>query len=56
MKQDISDKHREIGKIVVKIRKEKGISQLELSLLLEHKSVSIVADAKRHYRGAHILI
>lgn len=53
MKQYISDKHRKIGKRVAQIRKEKGISQLELSLLLGHKSVSIVASAERHYRGAH---
>ncbi|WP_416830091.1 helix-turn-helix domain-containing protein [Helicobacter ganmani] len=44
------------GKNVAKIRKEKGISQLELSLRLGHKSVSIVASAERFYRGAHFNI
>lgn len=54
MKQEeIEAKHKNIGQKVAKIRKEKGLSQLELSLRLGHKSVSIVASAERHYRGAH---
>ncbi|MDY5556841.1 helix-turn-helix transcriptional regulator [Helicobacter sp.] len=56
MKQSIEDKHRQIGKNVARIRKEKGVSQLELSLRLGHKSVSIVASAERFYRGAHFNI
>lgn len=53
MKQFIEEKHKKIGQNVAKIRKERGLSQLELSLRLGHKSVSIVASAERFYRGAH---
>jgi len=41
---------------VAKYRKEKGLSQLDLSLLLGHKSVSIVASAERFYRKKHFNI
>ena len=53
MKPFIEEKHKKIGQNVAKIRKEKGLSQLELSLRLGHKSVSIVASAERFYLGAH---
>ena len=53
MKPFLEDKHRKIGQNVARIRKEKGLSQLELSLRLGHKSISIVASAERFYRGAH---
>ena len=52
MKPFLEDKHRKIGQNVARIRKEKGLSQLELSLRLGHKSISIVASAERFYRGA----
>ena len=53
MKPFLEDKHRKIGQNVARIRKEKGLSQFELSLRLGHKSISIVASAERFYRGAH---
>ena len=53
MKPFLEDKHKKIGQNVARIRKEKGLSQLELSLRLGHKSISIVASAERFYRGAH---
>ena len=53
---EIADKHKEIGKNVAKYRKSKGISQLDLSLQLGHKSVSIVASAERFYKGKHFNI
>lgn len=56
MKPFIEEKHRKIGQNVAKIRKEKGLSQLELSLRLGHKSISIVASAERFYRGAHFSV
>lgn len=37
---------KQVGKNVAKIRKEKGLSQLELSQLLGYKSVSLVAGAE----------
>lgn len=42
-----------IGKNVAKIRKEKGISQLNLSLQMGYKSVSIVSGAEIYYNGKH---
>ena len=45
-----------IGQNVAKYRKEKGLSQLDLSLQLGHKSVSIVASAERFYKGKHFNI
>lgn len=48
---EIAEKHKDIGKNVAKYRKAKSISQLDLSLQLGHKSVSIVASAERFYKG-----
>ena len=38
-----------VGKNVKRIREEKGISQLKLSLLIGHKSVSIVSCAEIYH-------
>ena len=35
-----------IGKNVAKYRKQKGLSQLNLSLQMEHKSVSVVSGVE----------
>ncbi len=48
--------HKQIGANVARYRKEAGMSQLELSLKLGHKSVSIVASAERNYQGKHFNI
>lgn len=53
---EIEIRHKQIGKNVAKYRKEKGMSQLELSLSLGHKSVSIVASAERFYKNKHFNI
>lgn len=42
-----------IGKNVAKIRKEKGLSQLDLSLQMGYKSVPIVSGAEIYYNGKH---
>ncbi len=42
-----------IGKNVAKTRKEKGLSQLDLSLQMGYKSVSIVSGAEIYYNGKH---
>ena len=42
-----------IGKNVAKRRKEKGLSQLDLSLQMGYKSVSIVSGAEIYYNGKH---
>ncbi|MEA2016818.1 MAG: helix-turn-helix domain-containing protein [Campylobacterota bacterium] len=53
---NIEEIHKKIGINVAKYRKEVGMSQLELSLKLSHKSVSIVASAERYYKGKHFNI
>ena len=45
--------YKTIGKNVAKYRKEKGLSQLDLSLQMEHKSVSVVSGAEIYYNGKH---
>jgi transcriptional regulator with XRE-family HTH domain len=42
-----------IGKNVAKIRKEKGLSQMKLSLEMGYESVSVVSSAEVCYRGKH---
>lgn len=53
---DIKEIHKRIGENVARYRKEAGLSQLDLSLKLGHKSVSIVASAERFYKGKHFNI
>ena len=53
---DIDKVHQQIGKNIAELRKAKNISQLELSLKLGHKSVSIVASAERFYKKRHFNI
>ena len=53
---NIEEIHKKIGLNVAKHRKAKGLSQLDLSLQLGHKSVSIVASAERFYKGKHFNI
>ncbi len=47
---------KKIGLNVTKYRKEAGLSQLDLSLKLGHKSVSILASVERYYNGKHFNI
>ena len=42
-----------IGQNVAKYRKEKGLSQLVLSLAMGYKSVSVVSGAEIYYNGKH---
>jgi len=53
---EIEQAHINIGKNVAKYRKIKKMSQLDLSLALGHRSVSIVASAERFYKGKHFNI
>ena len=53
---DIDKVHQQIGKNIAELRTKKNISQLELSLKLGHKSVSIVASAERFYKKKHFNI
>ena len=53
---DIDQVHQQIGNNVAKFRKAKKMSQLNLSLKLGHKSVSIVASAEKFYKKKHFNI
>jgi transcriptional regulator with XRE-family HTH domain len=48
--------YKKIGENVAKIRKEKGFSQLKLSLAIGHSSVSIVSCAEICHNNAHFNI
>ncbi|EAH7585204.1 helix-turn-helix transcriptional regulator [Campylobacter lari] len=52
-KNEISLFHKQIAQNVAKIRKEKGYSQLELSLAIGYKSVSLVSGAEAGYKNIH---
>ena len=54
--EEIAEQYKLIGHNVAKFRKDRGVSQLDLSLSLGHKSVSIVASAERFYKGKHFNI
>ena len=45
--------YKKIGSNVAKYRKEAGLSQLDLSLLMDYKSISIVSSAEIYYKGKH---
>jgi len=49
----VEEFYKKIGKNVAKYRKEAGISQLELSLKMDYKSISIVSAAEICYKGKH---
>jgi len=56
----IENTHKMIGTNVKRIRESKGISQLELSHRIGHKSVSIISCAeishkKHHFNIEHLL-
>lgn len=53
--QDITTKqlYQTIGKNVAKYRKAKGLSQLNLSLQMGYKSVSVVSGAEICYGDKH---
>ena len=45
--------HRTIASNVARIRKTKGLSQLDLSLAIGYKSCSLVAGAEAGYKNVH---
>jgi transcriptional regulator with XRE-family HTH domain len=55
-KDDVQKFYLRIGKNVAKFRKEKGLSQLELSLMLGYKSSSQVAGSEICYKNYHFNI
>ncbi|RAX55121.1 transcriptional regulator [Helicobacter sp. 16-1353] len=52
-KDEIAHFHFRIAQNVAKARKERGLSQLDLSLLIGYKSVSLVAGAEAGYKNIH---
>ena len=52
----IDDLHIQIGKNVKKAREEKGLTQLELSQAIGHKSVTIISRAEICYKKQHFNI
>lgn len=49
----IEDFYKKIGQNVAKYRKEKGLSQMDLSLQMGYKSISIISSAEIYYKGKH---
>ncbi len=49
----IQDFYHKIAKNVARLRKQKGFSQLDLSLAIGYKSVSLVAGAEAGYKNIH---
>lgn len=59
-KEDICNIYKTIGKNVKKIREEKGISQLNLSMAIGHKSVGVVSNCElclqnKHFNIEHLI-
>jgi len=52
----IEDLYRVIGLNVKRERENKGLSQLQLSQMIGHKSVSIISRAEIYYKGQHFNI
>lgn len=52
----IENLHRVIGKNVKIEREKKGLSQLQLSQAIGHKSVTIISRAEIFYKGQHFNI
>ncbi|TLD85000.1 XRE family transcriptional regulator [Helicobacter sp. MIT 11-5569] len=52
-KEQIYQFYYQIAQNVAKIRKQKGLSQLDLSLAIGYKSVSLVAGAEAGYKNIH---
>jgi len=54
--KDIQNLYIKIGKNVAKLRKERKLSQLELSLMLGYKSSSQIASSEICYKNYHFNI
>lgn len=52
----INDFHKIIGLNVKRLRKEKGLSQLDLAHKIGHKSVSIISCAEINHKNNHFNI
>ncbi|MBK1971345.1 helix-turn-helix transcriptional regulator [Campylobacter sp. TTU-622] len=50
---EIDNFYKKIAKNVSRLRREKGLSQLELSLEIGYKSCSLVGGAEAGYKNIH---
>ena len=55
-KSFIENMYREIGKNVKREREKKSMSQLQLSQMIGHKSVTIISRGEIFYKGQHFNI
>ena len=51
--ESIAEFYRLVANRVAEIRKSRGLTQLDLSLAIEYKSVSLVAGAEARYKNIH---
>jgi len=49
----IEEFYKKIGQNVAKHRKDKGLSQMDLSLQMGYKSISIISGSEIYYKGKH---
>jgi transcriptional regulator with XRE-family HTH domain len=54
--EKIIEIYKRIGKNVAKFRKEKGITQLALSLAINHKSVGTISMSEINHKNKHFNI
>ncbi|MGH2308073.1 helix-turn-helix domain-containing protein [Aliarcobacter sp. ERUVET-8] len=59
-KDEIKEIYKKIGNNVKKIRKEKGISQLNLALAIGHKAVGVISNSElclqdKHFNIEHLV-
>jgi len=52
-KSKIIEFHKRVGKNVKKAREEKGMSQLELAILVGHKSPSFISNCENNKNNEH---
>lgn len=55
-KSDIDELHRKIGANVMRVRKEKGLTQLDLALSIGLKSVGLISVAEIYHNKKHFNI
>lgn len=55
-KNFVEDLYRSIGLNVKRERENKGLSQLQLSQMIGHKSVTIISRAEIYHKGQHFNI
>jgi len=53
---DIDELHRKIGANVMRVRKEKGLTQLDLALSIGLKSVGLISVAEIYHNKKHFNI